>query len=88
MIWKDKELNTMGDVFKTALDVAKRTPGKCNDFLEAYAQEIAEDNGCSKEESLKIAKSNLGYFAGYYDTKTAKLIQDRYGAVHPIFGGL
>lgn len=88
MKFEGKYLKTMGDIFDTALEVAKAKEHKrCESFLFCYADYIKSENPeMDIKDCLERAKSNLGYFAGYYSTETAKLIQDSYRAVHPIFG--
>lgn len=88
MKFEGKELKTMGEIFETALEVAKTKEQKrCESFLFCYADYIKEDNPeMDIKDCLERAKSNLGYYAGYYSTEVAKLIQDSYRAVHPIFG--
>lgn len=34
----------------------------------------------------KFADSNVGYMTGYYDAKTMREFQERFGVKHPIFG--
>ena len=46
---------------------------------------VTVEEGVSAEEALNIARSNLGYFAGYYDRKTYDRINKAYGAIHPVF---
>lgn len=88
MKFEGKELKTMGEIFDKALDVAKAKEHKrCESFLSCYAEYVKEDNTeMDIKDCLERAKSNLGYFAGYCSTEIAKLIQDAYQAVHPIFG--
>lgn len=42
--------------------------------------------GRTREESEEIERSNLGYYAGYYDAETRERVERLFGAVHPIFG--
>lgn len=86
MIYENKELNTIGEIFDKALSLAKKDKQKALDFLDAYATYVQEANNISKEEALEIAKSNFGYFAGYFDDSVRKIIYDTYQAAHPIFG--
>lgn len=51
------------------------------DFLETIPN--AERNGSSGWE---VAKSNFGYYAGYYDESMRKRCESILNAVHPIFG--
>lgn len=86
MIWENKELKTIGEIFDTALNLAKTDNYKAGVFYNAYVDWVRNANGCSHEEAENIVKSNLGYFAGYYDKHTCDLIYDVYCTEHPIFG--
>lgn len=41
-----------------------------------------------KLQAIEIAKSNLGYFAGYYDDDTRRRIEKLFQCSHPIFGSI
>lgn len=88
MVYEGKEFNTMGEVFNEALHYAKTDKNKAISFFKAYVEHIFNNN---KEintyaEAEKIAKSNFGYFAGYYDAETCDIIYNTYQCSHPIFG--
>lgn len=76
MTWKGERLENMGDLFKAALKV--KTPKEAQEFLAAYVKGVGIDEA--------TAKSNLGYFAGYYGTKERAFIAKMFEADHPIFG--
>ena len=87
MVFEGNTLNTMGEIFNKALEIAKTGDGdRCQKFLTTYVCYIVAENGCSVEEATSIAKSNFGYFAGYYSSDVYETINKAYGAVHPIFG--
>lgn len=86
MIWKNKELKTIGEIFDTALNLAKTNKYEAGVFYNTYVDYVSDTNGCSHEEAENIVKSNLGYFAGYYDAKTCDLIYEVYCTEHPVFG--
>lgn len=86
MVYEGKYLTTIGDIFDEALNIAKYTPSKAKDFLDKYVRHIVDVTGISYREALDRAKSNLGYYAGYYDAKTCDLIYKVYCTEHPIFG--
>lgn len=88
MVYKGKKLSTMGEVFDEALRLAKTNKDDALDFFRTYVEYILEDN---KEvntfsEAEKIAKVNLGYFAGYYNQEVCDIIYKTYQCSHPIFG--
>lgn len=86
MTYKGKEYGGMGEVFKLALKLAKENIEEAQEWLKEYIKDIAEANKCSLDEATNIAKRNLGYFAGYYDAETCKIIYNVYQCSHPIFG--
>lgn len=88
MVFEGKTLKTMGEIFNTALDVAKTgNSDRCQEFLTSYVEYIVSENNLNVAEAENIAKSNLGYFAGYYSSGVYETINKAYGAVHPVFGG-
>lgn len=90
MVFENKKYTTMRETFELADSIAKEgIESKCEQFLIEYARSIIEANEkvTTYEEALNIAKSNLGYFAGYYDRETYERINEAYGAVHPVFKG-
>ena len=88
MVFENKKYKTMMEIFYLANALAKEgIKYKCDKFLNAYATYILDENESvtNYEEALNIARSNLGYFAGYYDRKTYDRINKAYGAIHPVF---
>ena len=88
MIFEGKTLPNMGAIFNKALDVAETGDGdRCQAFLTSYVEYIVSESNRNVAEAEDIAKSNLGYFAGYYSSEVYETINKAYGAVHPVFGG-
>ena len=88
MVFENKKYETMGEIFSLANSLAKEgAKSKCDDFLIAYATSIldANESVANYEDALKIAKSNLGYFAGYFNSTTYERVNKTYGAIHPVF---
>ena len=88
MVFENKKYETMGEIFSLANSLAKEgAKSKCEDFLIAYATSIldANESVANYEDALKIAKSNLGYFAGYFNSTTYERVNKTYGAIHPVF---
>ena len=88
MVFENKNYETMGEIFSLANFLAKEgVKSKCEDFLIAYATSIldANESVTNYEDALKIAKSNLGYFAGYFNSTTYERVNKTYGAIHPVF---
>ena len=79
---------TFGEVFNKALKLAKENKNEAQEFFKQYIQFILEDNDKVNtiEEAERIAKSNFGYFAGYYTQEVCDIIYETYQCSHPIFG--
>ena len=87
MNYRGKQYNTMGEVFDLALRLDKKDPdGEAKDFFHEYVNYISIVNHYNWDKSVECAKSNLGYFAGYYNRETYDIINKVYKAQHPIFG--
>ena len=88
MIYEGKKLNTIMEVFDEALRCAKTDKNKASDFFKAYVEYIlnVNDDVNTYTEAEEIAKSNLGYFAGYCNREICDIIYKTYQCSHPIFG--
>lgn len=86
MIWENKELKTAGEIFDTALNLAKTDKHNAGVFFNTYVDWVRDTNECSHEEAEKIVKDNLGYFSGYYNKEVSDIIYSTYNCEHPIFG--
>ena len=86
MIWQNKELKTVGEIFDTALNLAKTDKHKAGVFFNAYVDYVRDANGGSREEAEKIVKSNFGYYSGYFNKEVSDIIYSTYCCEHPIFG--
>lgn len=88
MNYKGKEFNTMDKVFDEALRLAKTDKNEALDFFRSYVEYILAENEKinTYDEAEKIAKANLGYFAGYYTPEIYDIIYNTYQCSHPIFG--
>jgi len=61
-------------------------PKEATEYLEAMVQHNMERHGQSREEATHIQKSNLAFFAGYYDHETRLRVENMFGCIHPVFG--
>jgi len=57
-------------------------------YFEKCVEHMMRIEGCSREEAIRIEKSNLGYFAGYYDSETRERVERLFRCSHPIFGSI
>lgn len=60
-------------------------PQEAAEYFEECVQHTMSF-GTSREEAEKIEKSNLGYYAGYYDNETRLRVEKLFNCIHPIFG--
>ena len=95
MEYKGKTYSTMGDIFNDAVRLAKTDVKEAHNLFNAYVQHIY-DNAADLaslvmserwEAAVSRAKSNFGYFAGYYDKETCDLVYSTFQCSHTIFGG-
>ena len=88
MNYKGNDLKTFGELFNYALNLAKNDKQEAKNFFKEYIEYIYRDNDevNSLERATEIAKSNFGYFAGYYDQEVCDIIYETYQCSHPIFG--
>jgi hypothetical protein len=88
MEYKGKNLKTIGEVFKVAINLAKNNKQEAQNFFKEYIEHIYRNNNevYSLERATEIAKNNFGYFAGYYSQEVCDIIYETYQCSHPIFG--
>lgn len=68
-------------------DVAKiKTQEAADEYFDDLVGRMMAKSGKSREETVAIQRANIGYFAGYFDPKTAKRVWRLFRCAHPIFG--
>lgn len=86
---------TYGQILDPAMKITEEEDAK--QYLESYISYLIPyviDNNKDKddifiyEESVKIAKYNLGYYAGYFDNSTRERVERLFNCSHPIFGSI
>ncbi len=75
---------TIGEKYHYAMTI--RDPEEARAYLEACIDHTVTYWGRTHEEAEQIERSNLGYFAGYYDFETRQHVERLFGGVHPVFG--
>lgn len=88
MKYHGKVLETFAEIFNKGLQLARENKEKAQEFFKQYIQHIYENNDevYSLEEAENIAKSNFGYWAGYYNQEVCDIIYNTFQCSHPIFG--
>jgi hypothetical protein len=59
---------------------------EASQYVNDYIEWILTNFQKSREEATEIAKSNLGYWSGYYSHDERLDFQEIFGIEHPIFG--
>ncbi|MFB5268106.1 hypothetical protein ACE41H_15165 [Paenibacillus enshidis] len=70
MIWKDKELVTVGDLMDSGINACE-TEEEAKQFMALYRAENLD------------ADNNIGYISGYYSPEEAARIRQWFGVEHP-----
>ena len=84
----NNKFDTFADVFNEALRLAKTNQEEARNFFKLYIEHIYKNNDDvhTLDEAERIAKSNFGYFAGYYNQEVCDIIYKTYQCTHPVFG--
>ena len=75
---------TSGDLYRPAVGI--KTKEEAEDYLRKLVQWSVEHHGKDPSEAERIQKSNLGYYAGYFDRETMTRVHELFSCAHPIFG--
>lgn len=81
-----KEKLTYGEALGTAMSITD--PEDAKQYFEAYVDFMVKHSSIKKREAIEIAKSNLGYYAGYYDNETRERVERLFCCAHPVFGSI
>ena len=87
---ENKETLTYGECLGPAMEITD--PADANQYFDAYVKHIQkyldkeprDDNMTAAD----IAKTNLGYYAGYYDNDTRVRVEKLFTCSHPYFGSI
>ena len=82
---KFPDVITLGDKYGPAMVIID--PG----IARAYFERCVEHNmrmtpGRTHEEAENFERSNIGYWAGYYDHATRERVEQLFNCQHPVFG--
>lgn len=75
---------TYGDKYGPAMDMTNQE--EADGYFEILVLHSMENFGKTREEAEAVERSNLGYYAGYYDSETSERVQRLFNCSHPIFG--
>jgi hypothetical protein len=83
---ENKHRLTNQEALGPAMQIKDREDAK--QYFEKYVKYLKDANEEEGKEvdAVGIAKSNLGYWAGYYDPETYARVMDLFDTSHPFFG--
>ena len=83
---KNKAELTYDEIGYLAMKITDKSIAKR--YLNDYSEWILDksENQISRDEATDIAKSNLGYWSGYYSHDERLSFQNIFDIEHPIFG--
>jgi len=83
-----KDTLTYGECLDPAMKIIEQEDA--DQYLKGYIafvqKELDKNPRADGMTAEQIAKSNLGYFAGYYDDETRLRVEKFFMCFHPIFG--
>jgi len=75
---------TYGNTLGPAMSIID--PDEAQAYFRALVDEYERRGDVHPEKSVWMAKVNLGYYAGYYDSATMDRVYQLYQTQHPYFG--
>ena len=82
---KGREL-TYGEIMDPIFKITE--PQDAKQYLEAYCRWLEYEYHNTSEEAEFIAKSNIGYWAGYGSRSDRERIEKLFDCAHPVFGSV
>lgn len=84
---EDKEELTYGECLDPAMKITDQHDA--TQYFYAYVKFIEKNKDpVSNMTAIQIAKSNLGYYAGYFNDDTRVRVEKLFMCKHPIFGSI
>lgn len=77
---------TIKEVYENAMRV--QTEEEAADIFASLIRFYRESGEIPQADIVASLKSNLGYFAGYYDNATRERVERLYKCEHPFFGAI
>jgi len=76
---------TIGDKYDPAMKITEQA--NADAYFERLVQHCMS-HGKTRSEAEQIERSNLGYYAGYYDMETRVRVEKLFKCAHPFFGAI
>lgn len=80
--WDEK--TTIGDKYHPAMKITDQA--EADAWFERLVKHNMDNTTHDRARAEGIERSNLGYFAGYYDHETRLRVERLFRCTHPIFG--
>lgn len=77
----------MSDLYRQAMEATDQATAD-RIFEQCVQQHLKARPQDDRERAEFVQRSNLGYFAGYYDSETRRRVEKLFKAVHPVFGSI
>lgn len=77
---------TIGDKYRPAMKITEQP--EADAYFEECVQHTMDNFGKTRTEAEEVERSNLGYWAGYYSSKTRERVERLFKCTHPIFGSI
>lgn len=75
---------TNGEAYGPAMEM--HGEAEAREYFEALVLRSMRRFSQGREEAEAAIKSNLGYYAGYYDNETRSRVERLFLCAHPVFG--
>lgn len=83
MITPQDQIKTVGQLFDALAALESREEGQ--QFMQEYTEFLKDLYDNSTATAASVARSNVGYVAGYGSPEVRQRIKEYTGAPHPIF---
>ena len=77
---------TIGEIYGPAMKITEKD--QADEYFEAIVLRLMKTANKERSEAEDTARSNLGYYAGYYDNKTREQVKRLFLCAHPVFGAI
>ena len=76
---------TSGEKYDPAMKITDQAAA--DEYFEACVEQTMR-HGYPRAEAERIERTNLAYYAGYYDDETRERVERLFRCVHPVFGAI
>lgn len=77
---------TIGEKYGPAMSITDQAAADA--YFERCVQHTIDRFAKTRAEAEAIERSNLGYYAGYYDNETRARVELLFRCAHPVFGAI